>query len=69
MEVMPWEVLLRNARKKCESTNTGSCWLAPDIREGKNDGDDIRIIFAKEKAPRKDQKARCLSCPVIILFL
>jgi hypothetical protein len=69
MEVMPWEVLLRNARKKCEGTNTGSCWLAPDIKEGKNDGDDTRTIFAKEKAPRKDQKARCLSCSVIILFL
>jgi hypothetical protein len=69
MEVMPWEVLLRNARKRCEGTNTGSCWLAPDIKEGRNDGDDIRTIFAKEKAPRKDQKARCLSCPFIMLFL
>ena len=55
MEVMQWEVLSRNARKKCAGTNTGSCWLAPDIKEGRNDGYDIRTIFAKEKAPRKDQ--------------
>jgi hypothetical protein len=55
MEVMLWEALLRNARKRCESTNTGSCWLAPATKEGKNDGDDIRFVFAKEKAPRRDQ--------------
>jgi hypothetical protein len=54
MEVMPWAVLLRNARKRCVSTNTGSCWLAPDIKEGRNDGDHIRTVFDKEKAPCED---------------
>ena len=56
MEVMQWEALSKSARKRCENTNTGSCWLAPDIKEGRNDEDDIRTLFAKEKAPRNAQK-------------
>ena len=63
MEVMQWEALLKSVRRRCENTNTGSCWLAPDTKEGKNDRDDIPIIFAKEKALRRDQKTRCLFYP------
>jgi hypothetical protein len=61
MEVMLWEALLRNARKRCESTNTRSCWLAPVTKEGKNDGDDMRFVFAKEKAPRRESSTRGLA--------
>jgi hypothetical protein len=53
---MQWEALSRNARRRCESTNTGSCWLAPVTKEGKNDGDDTCFVFAKEKAPRRDKR-------------
>jgi len=57
MEVMQWEALSKNARKRCESTNTRSCWLEPATKEGRNDGNDIRFVFAKKKAPRRDQKS------------
>jgi len=66
MEVMLWEVLSRNARKRCASINTGSCWLAPDTKKGRNDGDNILTIFTKEQEKRRRariQKARCLSYP------
>jgi hypothetical protein len=39
MEVVLWEVLSRNGRRRCASTNTGSCWPAPVIKEGKSDND------------------------------
>jgi len=65
MEVMLWEVLLRNARKRCESTSTRSCWLAPVTKEGKNDGHEIRLVFTKQKAPAEIKQARCLSCPLL----
>ena len=43
MEVMQWEVLLRSARKRCENTNTRSCWRAPVIKEERDDVPDLLI--------------------------
>ena len=57
MEVMLWEALLRSVRKRCESINIRSCWLAPDTKEGRND---VLCLFRKEKAPRFLNAARCL---------
>jgi hypothetical protein len=50
-EVMSWEVLLKNAEKKCESTNTASFWPRHDIREGKVDNDTVNLFWKKIKAP------------------
>jgi len=66
MEVMLWEALSRNARRRCAGINTENCWLAPDTKEGRNDEDDIITIFAKEKAPCRDQKS---TVPFLFLVL
>jgi hypothetical protein len=43
MEVMQWEVSLRKGKRRCESISTGSCWLAPAIKEGRNENDEIHF--------------------------
>jgi len=59
---MLWEALSKNARRRCGSTSTGSYWLVPVTKEGRNDEDEIRLVFTKQKAPAEIKQARCLSC-------
>jgi len=53
MEVMLWEVLLRNGKRRCGSINTRNCWLARATKEGRSDKDDICCFFTTEKRHRK----------------
>jgi hypothetical protein len=46
---MLWEVLSRNGKKRCESTSTKSCWLAPATKEGRNDKRDNLYFFQPRK--------------------
>jgi len=68
MEVMQWEALLKNGKKRCASTSTKSCWPAPVIKEGKSNEHVISCTFAKKH--RTGRKKAVFFLPSLLgLFL